>query len=137
MADRQGVSEHGRECRLSIGTQTHTRIVYEGRFCDRSVAPPARQLDGQRRRRPFALVNLANRLLFVNPFVVTFEIMKPRGAAGGNLECGCFVWNPSSLYSYREAKGDAVIENTDFHNILRLARRMSDRNPRAKATVYG
>src|SRR5713226_3010754 len=118
MADRQGVSEHGRECRLSIGTQTHTRIVYEGRFCDRSVAPPARQLDGQRRRRPFALVNLANRLLFVNPFVVTFEIMKPDGAADGKLESGCFIRNSPSLSGNCEAKADAVIESTDFHYVI-------------------
>ena len=73
----------------------------------------------------------------MDTFVMTFEIMKPHGAASGNFERRCFVRNPSSRSGYCEAEGDAVIESPDFHYEIGRARRMSDRNARAQATVYG
>src|SRR2546422_11471171 len=91
MTDRQRVTEDRFKTALAIGAQTHSRIVDQSAFGDRGIACAIWQLDRQRRRCPFAVLNIGDGSLLMNAFIVSFEIVKPDSAARGNRESSSFI----------------------------------------------
>src|SRR5207237_6668381 len=91
MTDRQRVTEDRFKTALAIGAQTHSRIVDQSAFGDRGIACTIWQLDRQRRRCPFAVLNIRDRSLLMNAFVVSFEIVKPSSVDYGYSAINSFI----------------------------------------------
>src|SRR5215831_9223265 len=117
MTDRQSMTQDGHETALAIRAQTHARIVEQRSFGNDRIATTL-QFDGQGRSGPIAVLNIRDRLLLMNAFVMTFEVVKPDGAVGGNSENRSFVRNPSADARENKAESDAVVISAQFDSEL-------------------
>src|ERR1043166_3771970 len=91
MTNRQRVTEDRFKAALAIRAQTHPRIINQSAFSDRGIARAVGQLDRQRRRSPLTVLNIRDRFLLMNAFVMALEIVKPDSAAGRNRESSSFI----------------------------------------------
>ena len=120
---------------LPISPQPHAGIINQCGFSDRGVARAVRQSNSQRRSRPFAIFDIADRFSYVNAFVVTFEVVEPNRAACRKFEGRAFIRHTLPFSRNYKAKSDAVIEGADFKVIVRAVL-MSNRDARAAAIIH-
>ena len=135
MTDRQRVTEDRFKTALAIGAQTHSRIVDQSAFGDRGIACTIWQLDRQRRRCPFAVLNIRDRSLLMNAFVVSFEIVKPSSAACGNRESSSFIRHARAAARNDVTKRYPIVVDAHIEHIVRFASSVPQRNLRAVTMI--
>ena len=122
------MTQQGSKAALAIRQQTHAGIIDQSAFGDRGIAGTIWQLDRQRRRSPVAIFYLANIFLFMNAFVMAFEIVKPNSAARGNRESSSFIRHARAAARNDKAKRDPIVVGAHIEHIVRFARIVPHRN---------
>ena len=131
-----GVPEACREPEAAVGLEGHAGEAPERRLGDRRIAAAIRQLDGQRRRRPLAGLQVRGALLRVDPLIVPAQAVVPDRAPGYELERGRLVDDPRALASrHDEAEGHAVVEGAGLDRVGQAGARVAGRHTRPVAAV--
>src|SRR5436190_7192070 len=135
MTNRQGMTQDCRKSSQTVGSQTHAGVVHQSRFRNRGVTPRVRQLDRQRRRCPLAILHIGNRFPFMTAFVMTFEVVKPDGAAGGKSECAGFVSSARSFPRNHKTKRNPIVKDANVDGVTTLRGNMGHLQTRAVASI--
>src|SRR2546423_1289603 len=131
------MTQHRFESAPPISLQSHPGVVNQSAFSDCRIARAAGQPHGQRRRGPLALLYRGDFFLLMYALVVTFKIVEPNSAPGGNGEGAGFVGCAAAIARNQVTEGEAVVVSARFKNIVGFSGDVPDRDSGAVTVVCG